>query len=148
MSQCEAKEIQDLFFSLMGDLHEKFLCHFRKEYIGSAPLKKNHMKIINLLYHNEQLTLTKIAKKLDIEKGSLTTLIDQLTEWGLIIRSEDKNDRRKSLISLSSLGKTEMDTLMVLYEKRLNELMFTSDPEEMNQFMLSLRYVVQFMKKL
>ncbi|WP_282433202.1 MarR family transcriptional regulator [Dehalobacter sp. MCB1] len=132
----------------MGDLHEKFLCHFRKEYIGSAPLKKNHMKIINLLYHNEQLTLTKIAKKLDIEKGSLTTLIDQLTEWGLIIRSEDKNDRRKSLISLSSLGKTEMDTLMVLYEKRLNELMFTSDPEEMNQFMLSLRYVVQFMKKL
>lgn len=144
----EANELHNLFFSFMGNFHEKLLSRFRRQYTGMPQLKKNHINILNILCHARQMTLTGIGKKLDIEKGSLTLLIDQLEEWGLVARSEDKNDRRKSLISLSAKGKEEMDKVMEFHAQNINNILHNYEAKEVEQFITDLRQVVIFMNKL
>lgn len=147
MDLSKVKELHDLLFSFMGLFHEKFMIKFRQEALESSWLKKNHTKIISILYQHEPLTLTEIGKRLDIEKGSLTTLIDQLEEREFVIRSEDPEDRRKSLIALSSQGRKAMNRIMDVYARKLSEILKPVDPSDVKQFMASLQFVVDFMKR-
>lgn len=144
----EAKELHDLLFTFIGLFHEKFLLRFRRHYDDNPSIKKNHVKIISILYQHDHLTPTEIGKMLDIEKGSLTALIDQLEEMGLVVRCDDPNDRRKLLVSLSTAGMNEMNKIMDHYTQQLNVFLHNVNSEEMKKFVASLRYAVAFMKKL
>lgn len=147
MNLDKAKEIQDLLFAFMGLFHEKFFRRFRHEINCEPHLKKNDMKILSILYQHAPMTLTEIGKRLDIEKGSLTTLIDSLEEKDLVIRSNDPADRRKTLISLSTKGREEMDRVMDFFAKRIDESLSKVDPDEIKEFRLNLQKVVEFLKK-
>jgi len=145
------KMIHNLLFAFMGLFHEKYLLRLRQESHDFNPMpcfKKNHMKILNILYQNDRISLTEIGKMLDIEKGSLTTLIDQLEKECLVFRLNDPMDRRKSLICLSSQGREVMDRIMNFCTLKTDELLNNFDADEIQQFLTSLQYVVKFMKKM
>ena len=144
----ETRELHDLLFTFMGMFHEKFLIRFRQEYDSLPWMKKNHAKIISILYQHNHLTSTEIGKMLDLEKGSVTNLIDQLEEKDMVIRDDDSSDRRKNLISLSIAGRDEMHRVMNFYTQRLDDFFRDVDPDETRHFVASLRYVVAFMKNI
>lgn len=144
----EARELHDFIFTLMGMFHVKFFRSFRQHCAGNPPLKKNHAKIMGILHRHQPLTPTEIGRMLDVEKGSLTTLIDQLQDWGLVIRRDDPTDRRKSLISLSAQGMEQMNQVSELHAETLRAIFADTDGKEVQQFMDSLRYAAQFMQNL
>lgn len=144
----ELEELHELLFCTLGLFHEKFLHRFRKESEQYPGIKKNHIKIIGFLYRNPFLTATEIAKMLNMEKGSLTTLIDLLEQYGLVNRYEDHQDRRKTLISLTDAGRAEMENVMSDTIQRLNKILDDVDPDELQDFVASLKHVVEFMKKI
>lgn len=148
MTYEELQELHDLLFKIMGLFHEKFFCQFRKESEKYPGLKKNHIMIIGFLYQNQVLTATQIAKMLNMEKGSLTTLIDQLEKFGLVIRCVDVNDRRKVLISLTDGGKIAMEDTMKNSSQRISEILNNEDPNELLKFVDSLKYAAKFMQKI
>lgn len=148
MEQEELRELHDLIFGSLGLFHKKFLNQFRKRNQRYEGLKKNHAKIIAWTYQHHVLTATEIAQMLDMEKGSLTTLIDQLEDMGLLMRSRDPQDRRKSLISLTDAGKTEMETAMHSSTQCISEILTEAEPAEVQEFVASLRYIVKFMNKI
>lgn len=143
----KAKEIHDLLFTFMGLFHEKFLYRLRQENMCDPLLKKNHTKILNILYQHDHITLTEIGKMLDIEKGSMTTLIDVLEEKDFVIRLNDPTDRRKTLISLSPKGREEMDRVMNFHAQKMDEFLCMIDSDEIQKFQLNLQQVVEFLKK-
>ncbi|EHQ88549.1 MarR family winged helix-turn-helix transcriptional regulator [Desulfosporosinus youngiae] len=144
----KAKQIHCLLFSFVGLFYEKVFIGFRQESKCDSSLKKNHKKILNILYLHDKLTITEISKLSDIEKGSLTTLIDLLEEKGYITRLTDPADRRKSLISLSDNGKKEMERVMNYFAQRMNESLHKFSSDEIQKFQNNLEYVVDLMKKL
>ena len=85
---------------------------------------------------------------LNMEKGSLTTLIDQLEESGLVIRCEDLNDRRKTLISLTDAGKVEMEDTMRNSTQRISEILGNEDLDELLKFVDNLKCAAEFMPKI
>lgn len=104
--------------------------------------------IIGFLYQNHVLTATQIAKMLNMKKGSLTTLIDQLEKLDLVVRHNDTNDRRKSLISLTDAGKLEIEDIMKSSVQCMGKILSNTDPEDLSKFVDSLKYAVKFMQKL
>ncbi|MDO0825002.1 MarR family winged helix-turn-helix transcriptional regulator [Desulfosporosinus nitroreducens] len=111
-------------------------------------MKKNHAKIIMMLYRFKSLTSTEIAKMLYMEKGSVTTLIDQLTEFGFVVRCNVANDRRKSLVLLTDSGKAQMEIIIANHIQSMDELFHDVDSTEIEQFADNLKNVVKFMNKL
>ena len=150
MNYQDAKELHRLLFSFAGLFHEKFIFRFRCEYYSeNLPyLKKNHQKILNVLYQKDEQTSTELGRKLDIEKGSLTSLIDQLVDWNLVTKTIDSGDRRKALISLSPKGKEQMDKTIDFYANKLNDFFKDIEPQAMQEFIKNLRYVVDFMERM
>ncbi len=148
MNHEETISLHTLLFSYMGMFHEKFLHRFRKNVESHSVLKKNQVKIISILYRFDNLTSTDISKRLDIEKGSVTTLIDQLAELGLIVRVPAPHDRRKSLLLLTELGRTEMERIIENDTRTMNELFHNIPPHDVQKFVDSLKYAVEFMNKL
>ncbi|MHC6180039.1 MarR family winged helix-turn-helix transcriptional regulator [Clostridium sp. JNZ X4-2] len=148
MTYEELGELHDLLFKTVGLFHEKFLRQFPKENRQYHGIKKNHIMIIGFLYQNEILTATQISKMLNMEKGSLTTLIDQLEGFGLVVRCEDANDRRKTLISLTAAGKSEMENITRNSIECISKILGNAQSDELMKFVDSLKYVVEFMKKI
>ncbi len=151
MNSDTAKMIHNLLINFMGLFHEKYLLRFRQVLHDSncmPCLKKNHMKILNILYQNDHITLTEIGKMLDIEKGSLTTLIDLLEKEDLVLRVNHPMDRRKFLICLSPYGREEMDRVTNFCALKMDELLKNFNSVEIQQFLASLQYMVNFMKKM
>lgn len=148
MNYYETKELHDLLFGFMDMFHEKFLYRFRQRNESNPAMKKNHVKIITMLFRFNGLTSTEIAKMLDIEKGSVTTLIDQLTESGFAVRCDVAHDRRKSLVLLTDSGKVQMECIVENHVQSMNELLRDTDSKEIAQFVDNLKNVVNFMNKL
>lgn len=143
----KAKEMHRLLVTFTGLFHEKYLLRFRNEMECQTDLKKNQRKILNILYHESPKTLTQIGKRLDIEKGSLTTLIDVLVEKGLVIRSNDPRDRRKNLIYLSPQGKELVERIIGFYAEKMEQSLSGYDQREVEAFERNMQQVVDFLRK-
>ena len=148
MNDTKAKELHLLLFSFMGTFHRKILVDIRHCIDVQPKLKKNQSKIMHILYQMDSLTPTELGGMLDIEKGGLTTIVDQLVEMGLLIRGSDPDDRRKILLSLSADGRKYMGSVMQSFSQRIMELFQDVDPEELDQYIVNLRSVTNFMQKL
>ena len=48
-----------------------------------------------IIKNNRAISMTTLCNKLNIEKGSLTSMIDDLTSKGYVTRQRDISDRRK-----------------------------------------------------
>jgi DNA-binding MarR family transcriptional regulator len=59
--------------------------------------------IVFLEYHNV-LTISEMARLLGIGNPAASILVQQLVEQGLVERSEDINDRRRTFVRLSARG--------------------------------------------
>ena len=88
------------------------------------------MHALIFLHHNESVSMSDIASHFKIELPSATSLVEKLHKKDLIVRSEDKNDRRLVVISLSEEGKKLVKQAMADRRKKLeNMLNFFTDKE-------------------
>ncbi|MHB8061928.1 MAG: MarR family winged helix-turn-helix transcriptional regulator [Ruminiclostridium sp.] len=109
---------------------------------------KNQGMAIMIIGKAEKITPTTLSKFINMEKGSLTTLIDSLEEKKLVIRSSDPNDRRKVLLSLTSEGIEHMKTLEEQSRKGLALMVANLDEKEIDQMHASLKTLIEILKKI
>ena len=69
------------------------------------------------------IMITEVARRLYLETPSATTMIDRLSERGLVKRVDDAKDRRKTLVALTKKGERLVESVCEPY-KHLHEEMF------------------------
>ena len=74
-------------------------------------LNQTMRRALLILYDKGETTMTELHHAIGLEKGSLTTVVDQLIEKTLVERKRDIGDRRKVNILLTALGRKKVDTL-------------------------------------
>jgi DNA-binding MarR family transcriptional regulator len=79
---------------------QDFEKRLKKESIGISPLALVVMRIIR----QEHCTIQYLSKQLMIAPASLVPIIDSLERKGLVKRSSDPKDRRKTPLALTSKG--------------------------------------------
>jgi len=82
----------------------KIFHDFRYE-TGEYELNKTHMKALMIIHMGDNPHMTHVCHHMNMEKGSLTPVIDSLIEAGLVERMRNKEDRRKVNLSLTGKGK-------------------------------------------
>jgi DNA-binding MarR family transcriptional regulator len=73
------------------------------------------VQVLAVLWRKGELNQQEIADRVQKNKASLTSLLDNLAKRKLITRNEDPADRRNKIISLTDSGKE--------YEKQLEPLL-------------------------
>ncbi len=69
-------------------------------------LNRSQWKTLFLLHNIEKPNMSQMSKFMNMEKGSITTVVDELIKKGLVNRVQDKSDRRKILLELSEQSDT------------------------------------------
>ena len=72
---------------------------------GELELNKTHLKTLMIIYIENNPYMTKVCHHMNMEKGSLTPVIDSLMEMGLVRRKRNPEDRRKVNLDLSEQGR-------------------------------------------
>ena len=89
-------------------------------------LTVSQLRAIYLLAYHETLTISELARALQMGNPAASILVQQLVQQGLVERSEDVNDRRRTFVRLtprgSELVRGRRDQREVKFRRRLSQL--------------------------
>ena len=148
MKEERIKEAVKLQFEMINLFHKNFARIFHQT--GNSPynLNKNQNRAIMIIGAIDNIMPTTLGKCLDLQKGSLTSMIDALERDGLVCRKGDPDDRRKTLISLTEKGRAYREWFMGELEKNVSEILRRLDEEDIFVYQESLKTTLATLKKL
>lgn len=71
---------------------------------GELQLNRTQMKTLMVIYMEHSPHMSQVCYHMNMEKGSLTPVVDTLLELGLLQRERNPADRRKVILSLTDRG--------------------------------------------
>ena len=91
--------------------------------------------------------MTDLCAFLNIEKGSLTSMVDDLTEKGYVIRTKDLSDKRKYIISITEKGTILASDFMDKLSNKLEEKFLKLDEEDQNRYIEAINTLQYILNK-
>ena len=111
----EAGEL--IFGSRLKRISERFLMDVSKMYKSlNIPFEVSWFPLFYLLNERGKLSVTEIATELEITHPAVSQLVTLLQKKKLILFLNDKNDRRKRLISFTQKGRNLMNTISPVWD--------------------------------
>jgi len=90
-------------------------------YIQSFDLTMNQFQVLEVLYHRGDLTIGAITKLTMSTPGNITVVVKNLKRDELIVSLPDENDKRASILSITSKGKTIIEKLFPQHAQNFEE---------------------------
>ncbi len=72
---------------------------------GLSDISVAYFAVLQTLWENEGLNISDLGEKAQLEKSTMTSLIDRMESAGLVRREDHPTDRRAYRISLTSRGR-------------------------------------------
>jgi DNA-binding MarR family transcriptional regulator len=88
---------------------------------------------------NEGITQQALSEKLFVTKGNVCGLIGRLEERGLVVRSNDPDDRRANHLELTPAGRELIEQVIPVNDHFINDYMSALDPDEQETLRILLR---------
>ncbi|MFM7677454.1 MAG: MarR family winged helix-turn-helix transcriptional regulator, partial [Roseiflexaceae bacterium] len=80
-------------------------------------------RLLVMLLHSPQLPMRAYARMLGISKAHMTTLVDEYTRSGMMVRTLDVHDRRASQLSLTDSGRDHAQRVWTHYVAQTQALL-------------------------
>jgi DNA-binding MarR family transcriptional regulator len=148
MRKEKLKEVNFLFFDLMALYHQKLGDLFRLEDEREPHCNKNQQKAMFMIYREGRATSSNIGRFLNLQKGSLTTLMDSLVELELVRREPDMRDRRKTWLYLTETGNAYMKHKLRRYYREFSRKFDRVGPGELEVLAKRIEYIIRLLQKL
>lgn len=146
--QTDLERTHELLYELLPLYFEKMGMMFKKADKLDLHCNKNQNRAIHMIKREGKITASQLGRKLDMEKGSLTTLIDSLEEMQYVTREPHATDRRKVLLALTQQGEHYFDKMITSHYKYLAEILQGQTDEEIGKFNANLQEVLGFLRRL
>ena len=106
---------------------------------------ENH--IIEAIGKDREMTMTEVAKDLDITVGTLTTAINRLIKKEYVERRRIEEDRRVVLIKLTNKGEMAFDSHAQFHDDMIKGVILELNEDEERILIESLRKITNFFEE-
>lgn len=89
----------------------------------------SHGDIIVSLLNHESLTMSELAKKIDKDPSTVTTLVKKLNKLDYVTLYKDDIDKRATRVRLTEQGR-ELEAVFLDISKTINELLYNDISEQ------------------
>ena len=133
------------FLKILRPLVETYFAFLRKDdrHIRSLGLTSPQFDVIATLGDTQGMPCRELSEKTLVTKGTLTGVLDRLEARGEIERIPSKEDRRSTIVRLTSKGKTVFDRVFpahIYYMKPYFERALTArDMHQLRTLLLRLK---------
>ncbi|MBS6506909.1 MAG: MarR family transcriptional regulator [Paraclostridium bifermentans] len=141
------KEIIDFVSKTFPKIHASLYLESLKEYAANINVNRTQLRALVFINNNGEITMTDLCEKLNIEKGSLTTMVDDLTKKGYLTRTRDSRDRRKYILNLTTSGEDIAKDFLEALGTRLESRFLELNEEDRNKFMNSIKNLEEILIK-
>ena len=100
-------------------------------FLSKHTLTFNQFKVLEVLYHKGDLSISSITKLIMGTPGNTTVVIKNLKRDGLIFSKKDLNDNRSSILSITLKGIDIMQEVFPNHAKNLSEFLDVLDDNEL-----------------
>ena len=101
-----------------------------KESISSYGLTTSQFFMLIALYEENGILMSKLAKKVALDKATLTGIIDRLERDGLVERKNDPRDRRATRVYLTPKAEAMREELLNIYHENNSKFLSVLSPDE------------------
>lgn len=113
-----------------------------KKFISDKNVNKTQLRALTFIKNYGAINMTELCNMLNIEKGSLTTMIDDLVEKGYVERVNDKKDRRRYIIVMTEAGDLLSDNFMTYLKGSLEQKMGNIGMDKMSSLVASMENII------
>ncbi len=109
-----------------------FACHRRhvRDPASKRVLSDHQASILDHLDEHDPLTLSTLARHMDVTPATMSLAIDRLERHGYVKRKRDRLDGRRVLLRLTAAGGRLRDSRTVLEPDRVTALLERLTPEQ------------------
>ncbi|NLJ99396.1 MAG: MarR family transcriptional regulator [Tissierellia bacterium] len=147
MSDASIDDIKYNLLQFISLFHRLFAPTFKSENDDEYECTKNQIRAIMIIGKAKKISPTTLCQCMDMEKGSVTTLLYSLEKANLVYREDDPKDKRKVLIQLTDEGIIYYIKQGEKFLQLIKELFSTLPKNEIIKFNESLQIVVEVLEK-
>ncbi len=111
-------------------------------------LNRTQRRVLMHLYEEEEHTMTALCKRTELQKGSMTSVIDSLEELNYVERKRKGTDRRKLFITLTPQGVVMAEQLRDAMNQYLEDKLQPLTKEDIYHFSQLLDQLWELNQKL
>ena len=120
ISQTPFAELEESIGYMVRNAHRAY-DRLLGEQLAKHNVLSGQYSLLRVLWHEDNLSQIEVAKRMKIERASLTIMLNTVEKAGLISRNVDANDRRKLLISLTRKGRA-LESALIPLGTRVNTI--------------------------
>ncbi|OFV60209.1 MarR family winged helix-turn-helix transcriptional regulator [Mammaliicoccus sciuri] len=113
----------------------KFLCGHVANNNGYS---LNYLNLLYFISENEGMTLAGLAESLDMDKGNLSSLLNEQIREGFVEKKMDKEDNRRIHVFVTEVGREKIKELNKICITNLDYLLKILPDEEFTNFISTL----------
>ena len=102
-------------------IYSSLYLNYLKQYSGLYDVNKTQLRALVFMRNYGEISMTELCAKLNIEKGSLTSMIDDLSKKGYVYREKNLKDRRKYMIVITEEDREKYLDAIETLETLLNK---------------------------
>lgn len=115
---------------------------------NALKLNRSQWKTLFILFNTQKPSMSEMSRIMNLEKGSLTSVIDSLIEKGLVVRVQDPNDRRKILLELTGQSEKVVKLGMKAIGKHIKSKLKNIDDNSISQLHDALKTIFAIAERL
>jgi DNA-binding MarR family transcriptional regulator len=116
--------------------------------LEQLPLNRTHMKALMVIYTQGFPHMTQLCSHMNMEKGSLTPVIDSLIGVELVHRKRDPHDRRKVILDLTQKGRTLVEAHLECVHRHVQKKLERLPKRDVERFRSALQDLYEIAQKL
>lgn len=113
-----------------------FMDKFQKKVL-SGDLKNftlRQMYYIELIYKHKDISVSELAKMLDVKKSTVSIQVNQLIDQDIVTKTQSNADKRQYFLQLTTYGEKIMEMHMQVHKSAIKQIIEILDPNEVEEF--------------
>lgn len=94
--------------------------------------------VLEMLYHNGEQPVQKLAEKILVTSGTITYVVNKLESKELVIREKSKDDKRIYYVNLTEKGQELISSIFPKHKEFIDELFDGVDEETKTELLADL----------
>lgn len=116
----------------LSDLMRKFQTQLRSGDLKEYTLRQ--LYYIELIDKNQGISVSELAKKLEVKKSTVSIAINQLIDLGIINKIQSNEDKRFYSLQLTPKGNQIMEMHKQVHKNTIKKILKILNPEEVENF--------------
>lgn len=115
---------------------------------GQIPIPLNQFCVLVMLQSRDTACISELCSTLHLSKQQMTTIVEKLTTIGYIERHSDPDDRRRSLLSITTSGRQLLELQDDCVRERFDQRLARLSPQQIDALDTSMQILNESVEKM